>query len=105
MPKAPRLPRTLRLFERRYPAVWQRYHALRDACDAAGPLPPKTRELIKIGIEAAKKRHGGLAAHIVRARRAGATNAEIYQTLVLAAPLIGLPDVLDAFLVAEKHVS
>jgi len=105
MPKTPRrLPETLRAFQAKFPRIWSQYRALRDACDQAGPLSPKTRELIKIGIEVAKKRHGGLVAHITRARRTGASKTEIYQALLLAAPLIGIPDVLDAFLVAKRKL-
>ncbi len=74
------------------------------ACDRSGPLTAKTRELIRIGIEVARKRHGGLIAHMVRARRAGASTTEIYQAILLAAPLIGLPEVLDAFLIAEEQL-
>lgn len=100
----PRLPQTLRLFAARYPGVWTHYRALRDACDRSGPLPASTRELIKIGIEVARKRHGGLIAHINRARKAGASTAEIYQTILLAMPLVGLPEVLDAFRMAKKRL-
>ena len=104
MPSARRQPPTLRAFEAKFPRILAEYRALRDACDRSGPLTPKVRELIKIGIEIAKKRHGGLAAHISRAQKAGATKTEIYQAVLLAAPLIGLPDVLDAFLVAKKRL-
>jgi len=99
-----RLPKTLQDFKRTYPSVWKQYQALRDACDQAGPLPLKTRELINIGIEVAKKRHGGLIAHISRAKKAGAPSSEIYQAILLAAPLVGMPDVLDAFRVAKKRL-
>jgi AhpD family alkylhydroperoxidase len=105
MPKTSRrLPATLRSFESRFPEIWAQYCALRDACDRVGPLAPKTRELVKIGIEVARKRHGGLVAHITRARRAGASKAEIYEAILLAVPLVGMPDVLDAFLVAKKEL-
>ena len=101
-PRSRRLPATLRAFESKFPNPWTRYRALRDACDRAGPLSPKTRELIKIGIEVARKRHGGLVAHIRRARRAGASREEIDHVILLAIPLIGIPDVLDAFRVAKQ---
>jgi len=99
-----RLPATLRAFESKFPRVFAEYHGLVDACRAAGPLGPKTCELIAIGIEVARKRHGGLVAHIARARAAGASRAEIYQAILLAAPLVGLPEVLDAFRVAKKRL-
>ena len=105
MPRTRRsLPRTIRLFESQFPEIWTQYRALREACDHVGPLTPKTRELIKIGIEVAKKRHGGLVAHISRAQAAGASKAEVYQAILLATPLVGMPDVLDAFLVATQKL-
>jgi len=97
-------PKTLQDFERRFPDVFRRYLALRDACDRFGPLDAKTRELIKIGIEAARKRRGGLIAHIERAKAAGATPKEISHAILLTLPLIGLPDVLDAFVAAKKRL-
>lgn len=98
------IPTTLRRFQATFPAAWRHFELLRDACDHSGPLPPKTRELIKIGIEVARKRHGGLVAHIIRARRAGASAAEIYHAILLAAPLVGMPDLLDAFAIAQKRL-
>jgi alkylhydroperoxidase/carboxymuconolactone decarboxylase family protein YurZ len=102
--RSPRRPETLRAFEKKFPTVWQRYRALRDACDRSGPLPTKTRELIKIGMEVASKRHGGLIAHINRARKAGSSSAEIYQAILLASPLVGMPNVLEAFVVAKQRL-
>ena len=99
-----RIPKTLQEFEAKFPDVWTQYGTLREACDRAGPLPPKTRELIKIGIEVARKRHGGLVAHTTRAKRAGATPKEIYHAILLATPLVGMPDLLDAFVIAQKQL-
>ena len=102
--RAPRLPATIRSFASKFPRLWAEYLALREACDRSGPLSPKTRELVKIGIEVARKRHGGLLAHITRAQRAGATKEEIAHAILLALPLVGLPDVLDAFHAAKKRL-
>lgn len=90
-------PRTLREFKNKFPEVWKQYDSLRNSCDSSGPLTRKTRELIKIGIEVARKRHGGLIAHIDKAQSAGASSAEISQAILIAAPLVGIPEVLDAF--------
>lgn len=98
-------PKTLERFEAHFPAAWRQYVHLRDACDRSGPLDAKTRELIKIAIEVARNRHGGLIAHIDRAKSAGATDREIAHTLVLALPLVGLPDVLDALVAARKRLA
>ena len=106
MPSAkPQRPKTLREFEKRFPGVMSRYIGLRDACDRFGPLDAKTRELIKIGIEVARKRHGGLIAHLDRAKAAGASSTEIAHAILLALPLVGLPDVLDAFVAAKRRLA
>jgi len=97
-------PRTLQEFEKLFPETWKAYTYFRDTCDHEGPIDPKTRELIKIGIEVARKRHGGLIAHLTRAQEAGAKKSEIYQAILLATPLIGLPDVLDAFHFVREHL-
>jgi alkylhydroperoxidase/carboxymuconolactone decarboxylase family protein YurZ len=97
-------PRTLQEFEKLFPETWKAYTYFRDVCDHEGPLNSKTRELIKIGIEVSRKRHGGLVAHLTRAQEAGAKKSEIYQAILLATPLIGLPDVLDAFQLAKEHL-
>ena len=98
-------PETLSDFEKHFPEIWKAYGWLRDACDHEGPLDEKTRELVKIGMETAGGRKGGLAAHIHRARRAGAAKGEILQAILLATPLVGMPAVLDAFVVARKYLS
>lgn len=99
-----RKPQTLKDFQEAFPEVWKAYAKLRDACDGQGPLNPKMRELIKIAVEASRGRHGGLVAHLHRAREAGATREEILHAIVLAAPLLGLPDILDAFVTVRDHL-
>ena len=103
--KKSRKPKTLVDFENDSPEVWHAYESLRDASDQAGGLDMKTRELVRIGIETTRGRKGGLIAHIHRARKAGATRDEIYQTILLAISLVGLPPVLDAYLIAKKALS
>ncbi len=104
MPASRKRPKTLQDFATKFPTVWKRYQTLRDACDRFGPLDAKTRELIKIGLHVARKRHGGLIAHIDRAKAAGASSKDITQAILLALPLIGLPDVLDAFVAAKTRL-
>ncbi len=97
-------PKTLTQFEKDFPAVWKSFQSFRDACDKAGPLGDRTCELIKVGIETACGRHGGLIAHMHRARKAGASRGEVLQAILQAAPLVGLGPVLEAFQLAQKHL-
>ena len=100
MPKQP--PKTLQRFQREFPSVWKSYAGLRDSCDHAGSLDCKTVELIKVAIEVATHRHGGLIAHVHRAQAVGATPEDIFHALLLALPLVGFPETLEAFRVATE---
>jgi AhpD family alkylhydroperoxidase len=99
-----RQPQVLRDFQQQFPQVWGAYVELRNACDREGPLTPRERELIKVGISAALRREGGLIAHIDRAKDVGATPGEIYQTILLATGLIGFPSTLAAFSIARDRL-
>jgi AhpD family alkylhydroperoxidase len=98
------MPATLDTFKRDYAKAWAAYEQLRNACDQAGPLDGKTRELIKIGISVALEHSGGLVAHISQATKAGAQPPEIYQAILLATGLAGFPAVLGAMATAKKYL-
>ncbi len=99
-----KVPPLLKDFQQRFPQVWGTYVQLREACDQQGPLSALERELIKVGISAALRRQGGLIAHIDRARDVGATPEQIYQAILLATGLTGLPTTLAAFGIARDHL-
>jgi len=86
----------LKAFKTKFPKVWTAYEQLRDTCDQSGPLDKKTVELIKVGISAAMEHEGGLVAHVSQAKKAKATDAEIYQAILLATGLAGVPAALAA---------
>lgn len=90
-------------FKQEFPDVWTAYESVRNTCDQQGPLDRKTVELVKVGISAALGRHGGLAAHIAQAQRAGAQEAEIYQAILATMSLAGFPAALGAFVTAREH--
>jgi 4-carboxymuconolactone decarboxylase len=89
-------------FQTEFPDIWAAYAQLRTACDQGGPLDCKTAELIRIGICVAMEHEGGLVAHISQARKAGASDQEIYHAILLATGLAGLPATLKAFGAAKK---
>lgn len=97
-------PQTLRDFKKRFPQVWESYQRLQNVCDISGPLEAKTKELIRVAISAALRRHGGLIAHLDRAKALGATDDELYHAILLALPLAGFPDTLAAFKIAKEHL-
>ncbi len=98
------MPETLETFKAKYPEAWSAYTHLRDVCDHTGPLDRKTVELIKIGISTALEHDGGVVAHTSQAKKAGATEEEIYQSILLSTGLAGFPAVLAAITSAKKYL-
>ena len=98
------MPETLNDFKTRFPEAWSAYEQLRNVCDQDGPVDRKTAELIKIGISAALQHEGGVVAHISQAKKAGASNAEIYHAVLLATGLAGFPAVLAAVAAAKRYL-
>lgn len=63
----------------------------------AGPIDKKTSELIQLAVAAAAQSTGSVHSHTRRALEAGATEEEIYHTLLLLVSTIGFPKVAAAF--------
>jgi 4-carboxymuconolactone decarboxylase len=85
------LPEHFQDFVRTYPDVWEAHQKLSEACAQAGPLDRKTRELIKVGISGAANQITALQRHAVMAVQAGATEEEVYQTILLLITTVGFP--------------
>ncbi len=62
----------------------------------AGPIDKKTSELIQLAVAAAAQSTGSVHSHTRRALEAGATEEEIYHTLLLLVSTIGFPKVAAA---------
>ena len=98
------MPKTLDDFKAQFPEVWSAYERLRNESDRKGPLDGKTIELIKIGISTAMEHEGGVVAHASQARKAGASDEEIYQAILTATSLCGFPAVLGAVSTAKEFL-
>jgi AhpD family alkylhydroperoxidase len=85
------LPSHFQTFVKEYPQVWEAHQKLSEACAEAGPLDRKTRELIKVAISGTANQVTALQRHAVMAVQAGATEQEIYQTILLLITTIGFP--------------
>ena len=92
-----KLPRAFETFRRRFPSVHRAYEALGGAAHEAGPLDPKTRELVKLGIAIGLRAEGAVRSHAGRAHEAGATRQEIEHVVLLALTTAGLPAAVAAF--------
>lgn len=83
------------------PAVMRAFTALHQATTSPGALDTKTKELIALAIGVAARCDGCLAFHTHDALKAGATAAEIMETLGVAILMGGGPSMMYATHVVE----
>ena len=85
-------------FRQEFPAVYEKHAELgREVHENSGPLPDKTRWLLKIVISAACDHKRALETHIHKALAAGVTMAEIKHALLLMIPTTGFPTFMKAY--------
>ena len=86
--KLPELPAQL---ARHQPEVWAAFEMLANRCHEAGPLSPKTRRLVKLGIAVGAGLEGGVHAQVRNALAEGITAAELRHVILLGLTTIGFP--------------
>jgi 4-carboxymuconolactone decarboxylase len=96
MKKGSAPPPNYQRFKTLFPAVVEAYENLGKACHWNGPLSPKERELVKIGIAIGAGLEGGTHAHVRLAMEEGATPEEIRHAALLATTTIGFPSMMRA---------
>ncbi len=89
-------PRPYQDFKRRYPAVVVAYEKLGRTCHWQGPLEPKARELVKLGIALGAGLEGATRAHVRRGLKAGASPDEIRHAALLGITTLGFPATMRA---------
>jgi len=90
-------------FKREFPAIYKTHEALgKEIHEKAGPLPEKTRWLIKVAISCASNHKISLETHIAKAKEAGATNDEIMHALLLTIQTAGFPTFMEAYSVFKE---
>ncbi len=88
--KASKPPKAYSDFVNRFPEVGEAWQALRQA-EESGPLEEKSVRLAKLGIAIGAQHTGALHSAVRKALAAGLSEAEIEQTVALAAATIGFP--------------
>ena len=99
------LPKHFKKFVEKYPGVWEAHQKMTEACAEAGPLDRKTRELIKLAIAGAANHETALERHAVMAVQKGATEDEVYQTILLMSTVVGFPRTSAALKWAERALT
>jgi 4-carboxymuconolactone decarboxylase len=103
-PKVGQLPGRFKDFIKKYPAVAKAYTQLGDAAQTAGPLDPKTRALVKLGIAIGMQHQGATHSHVRKAIEAGATPDEVRHAALLAVTTLGFPSMMAALSWVEDVV-
>lgn len=94
-------PRHFNQLTKRFPEYMTVLERLGETVKQAGPLDPKTSELIQLAASAAIRSEGAVHSHTRRAQDLGATREEVYQTLLLLTSTIGFPTVSAAMTWAD----
>jgi alkylhydroperoxidase/carboxymuconolactone decarboxylase family protein YurZ len=76
---------------RKYPAVWQAYSGLGEACADAGPIDGKALRLVKLALAIGVSSEGAVHSHVRRALEEGISKEEIKHVALLAIPTLGFP--------------
>lgn len=96
MPKQ-KLPVPFEQFRQRFPETHAAYERLGGACHTSGPLEPKTRALVQLGMAIGIRSEGAAHSHVKKALEAGASPEEIRHAVLLGIPTLGLPTTVAAF--------
>lgn len=80
----------------RFPAVWEKYAALGEACIEAGPLTARERRLVKLALSAGAALEGAVHSHTRRGLKDGLSAEDVRHLAVLAIPTLGLASAVRA---------
>ncbi len=80
--------------QQRHPQLFEILEQLGEKTKQAGPLDSRQAQLIQLAAAAAIRSEGAVHSHARRALEAGATEDELYHTLLLLISTIGLPAVM-----------
>jgi 4-carboxymuconolactone decarboxylase len=100
-----KLPKPYQQFRLDHPEVYAAYEQLGKHAADAGPLEPKVRELIKLGMAAANGSESAVQSHTHRALEAGATSQEIEHALILGINTVGFSRIMAALGWARQAIS
>lgn len=98
-------PGAYRDFEARYPAVVEAYEKLGKTCHWNGPLEPKARELVKLGIALGANLEGATHAHVRLGLQAGASPDEIRHAALLSTTTLGFPAMMRSMQWVEQTIA
>ena len=91
-------------FKKEFPEIHAKNEALgSEIHESSGPLPDKTRWLLKIAISAASQHMIALETHIEKGKEAGLTDKEIGHALLMLIQTVGFPAYMEAYSVLKNR--
>ncbi len=90
------LPKIYENFTKNFPDVFKDFKQLGISCRDAGPLDPKSQDLIKLGIAIGANSRGAIMSNTRKALASGATPEEIMHTVLLSLTTTGFPNMIAA---------
>jgi 4-carboxymuconolactone decarboxylase len=88
----------------RFPEMARAYEAFGRSVTAAGPLDERSAHLMKLGISIGMRHEGAVHAHTRKALAAGFTPDEVRHAAIVAAPTLGWPAMMAAYLWVEDEI-
>ncbi len=98
------VPTTFKDFIKRFPALGEAHENVARAVDMAGPIEPKTREFIKMGICMGAGLESAFRSHVRRALQHDASVEEIEQVVLMAMNTCGFPKTVAAWQWAHQQI-
>jgi AhpD family alkylhydroperoxidase len=99
------LPKPFQKFKAQYPEIAERYEELGLMCQSTGPLDPKTRYLVNLGIAVGAASPGAVKSHARKALEHGASREELFHALLLALTTVGFPAMIAAMGWVEEVIA
>lgn len=96
------LPKVYEKFQQQFPEVFRDYKKLGISTREAGPLDPKTQDLIKLGIAMGSDSRGAIMSSTRKALASGASPDEIMHAVLLSLTTTGFPNMIAAISLVEN---
>jgi 4-carboxymuconolactone decarboxylase len=89
----------------RFPELAAAYAEYGKAATGAGPLEARMAHLVKLGVSIGMRHEGAVHAHTRKALAAGFSPDELRHAALLAAPTLGWPAMMAAYLWVEDELA
>ncbi len=99
------LPNPYIKFGEKYPEILKNFEEIGKKCHELGPLGPKSRRLVKLGMAIGITSKGAIKSQTRKALQDGFSPDEIRHAALLALTTIGLPSMVAAFGWIEEALS